>query len=66
MVEEMESLDKNEAWDLVEFSTGRKLIGNKWVDTMRIKNTIWTCVSDEGLRYTGKPLGLTLIHSSKM
>jgi hypothetical protein len=27
----MESLDKNEAWDLVEFSTGRNPIGNKWV-----------------------------------
>jgi hypothetical protein len=31
MVEEMDALDKNEAWDLVEFQTGRKLIGSKWV-----------------------------------
>jgi len=31
MVEEMETLDKNEAWDLVEFLTGRKFIGSKWV-----------------------------------
>jgi hypothetical protein len=31
MVEEMDVLDKNEAWDLVEFPTGRKAIGNKWV-----------------------------------
>ena len=31
MDEEMESLDKNEAWDLVEFSTGRNPIGSKWV-----------------------------------
>ena len=31
MDEEMTSLDKNEAWDLVEFSIGRYLIGNKWV-----------------------------------
>jgi hypothetical protein len=31
MDEEMESLDKNEAWDLVELPTGRKPIGNKWV-----------------------------------
>eukprot|EP00253_Pinus_taeda_P026668 PITA_26668 len=31
MVDEMESLHKNEAWDLVEFPTGRKPIGNKWV-----------------------------------
>jgi hypothetical protein len=29
--EEMASLDKNEAWDLVEFPTRRKPIGNKWV-----------------------------------
>jgi hypothetical protein len=31
MVEEMDALDKNEAWDLVELPTGRKAIGNKWV-----------------------------------
>ena len=27
----MESLHKNEAWDLVEFSAGRKPIRRKWV-----------------------------------
>jgi hypothetical protein len=31
MEEEMASLDKNEAWDLVEFPTGRKPTGSKWV-----------------------------------
>ena len=31
MLEEMEALDKNEAWDLVEFPDGRKPIGSKWV-----------------------------------
>jgi hypothetical protein len=31
MVEEMTTLDKNEAWDLVELSTGRNPIGRKWV-----------------------------------
>jgi len=31
MVDEMTSLDKNEACDLVEFPTGRKPIGRKWV-----------------------------------
>ena len=31
MVDEMESLHKNEAWDLVEFPAGRKPIGRKWV-----------------------------------
>eukprot|EP00253_Pinus_taeda_P008703 PITA_08703 len=31
MVDEMTSLHKNEAWDLVEFPTGRKPIGKKWV-----------------------------------
>jgi hypothetical protein len=31
MEEEMESLDKNKAWDLVELSTRRNPIGNKWV-----------------------------------
>jgi hypothetical protein len=31
MEEEMTSLDKNEAWDLVEFPTRRNPIGNKWV-----------------------------------
>eukprot|EP00253_Pinus_taeda_P030784 PITA_30784 len=31
MVDEMASLHKNEAWDLVELSARRKLIGSKWV-----------------------------------
>jgi hypothetical protein len=31
MAEEMAALDKNEASDLVELSTGRNPIGNKWV-----------------------------------
>jgi hypothetical protein len=31
LVKEMASLDKNEAWDLVEFLAGRKLICSKWV-----------------------------------
>jgi hypothetical protein len=29
MIEEMASLEKNEAWDLVELSTRRNPIGNK-------------------------------------
>jgi hypothetical protein len=31
MFEEMAALDKNEAWGLVEFMTGRNTNGNKWV-----------------------------------
>jgi len=31
MVDEMASLHKNEAWDLVELLDGRKPIGSKWV-----------------------------------
>jgi hypothetical protein len=31
IIEEMVALDKNEAWDLVEFPTRRNPIGNKWV-----------------------------------
>eukprot|EP00253_Pinus_taeda_P007133 PITA_07133 len=31
MVDEMASLHKNEAWDLVEFPAGRKPNGSKWV-----------------------------------
>jgi hypothetical protein len=31
MVEEMDSLDKNEAWDIVEFPVGIKYIGRKWL-----------------------------------
>eukprot|EP00253_Pinus_taeda_P032217 PITA_32217 len=31
MVDEMTSLHKNEAWDVVELPTGRKPIGSKWV-----------------------------------
>jgi hypothetical protein len=30
MVEEMDALDKNEAWDIVELSAGRKYVGTKW------------------------------------
>jgi hypothetical protein len=29
MVEEMDALDKNEAWDIVEFPAGRKSVGSK-------------------------------------
>jgi hypothetical protein len=29
MVEEMDALDKNEAWDLFELSVGRKFVGRK-------------------------------------
>jgi hypothetical protein len=31
MVEEIESLHKNETWDLVELPNGRKIVGRKWV-----------------------------------
>ena len=31
MVDEMTSLHKNDAWDLVELPAGRKPIGSKWV-----------------------------------
>ena len=35
MQEEMESMKNNHVWDLVELSSDRKVIGNKWV--LRIK-----------------------------
>eukprot|EP00253_Pinus_taeda_P035263 PITA_35263 len=35
MVDEMASLHKNEAWDLVELPAGRKPIGSKWVFTKK-------------------------------
>jgi hypothetical protein len=31
MVEEMDALDKNEAWDIVELLAGRKSVGRKWL-----------------------------------
>jgi hypothetical protein len=31
MVEEMESLHKNETWDVVKLPIGRNLVGSKWV-----------------------------------
>jgi phosphoribosyl-AMP cyclohydrolase len=31
MVEEMDALDKNEAWDIVELPTRRKFVGSKWL-----------------------------------
>ena len=39
MVEEMEALDKNEAWDLVELPDGRKPIGSKWVFKKKLNAT---------------------------
>ena len=32
MVEEIESLQKNQAWQLVELPTSKRVIGCKWVD----------------------------------
>ena len=42
MVDEMASLHKNEAWDLVEFLAGRKPIGSKWVfkKNMNVEGTV--------------------------
>jgi hypothetical protein len=31
IVEEMDALDKNEAWDIVELLAGRKSVGSKWL-----------------------------------
>jgi hypothetical protein len=31
MVEEMDALDKNDAWDIVELPAGRKSVGSKWL-----------------------------------
>jgi hypothetical protein len=39
MVEEMEALEKNEAWDLVEFLDGRKPVGRKWVFKKKLNAT---------------------------
>ena len=39
MIEEMNSLDKNESWDLVEFPNGRKPVGNKWVFKKKLNAT---------------------------
>ena len=30
MVEEMDSLDKNQSWDIVELPAGRNIVGIKW------------------------------------
>ena len=31
MDDEMDSLDKNEAWNLVQLPAGRKAVGSKWI-----------------------------------
>ena len=31
MAKEMDSLDKNESWNLVQFPAGRKFVGRKWL-----------------------------------
>jgi hypothetical protein len=35
MVEEMDALDKNEAWDIVELPAIRKYVGSKWLFTKK-------------------------------
>jgi hypothetical protein len=54
MDEEMEALDKNEVWDLVEFPTGRNPIGKKLVfkkqaECRRKSGEIQSLVSSKGL-----------------
>jgi hypothetical protein len=39
MVEEMESLHKNETWDLVKLPSGRNPIGRKWVFKKKMNAT---------------------------
>jgi hypothetical protein len=39
MIKEMESLHKNEKWDLLELPKGRKLINNKWVFKKKLNTT---------------------------
>ena len=36
MVKEVDALDKNEVWDLVQLATRRKPIGSKWVFTKKL------------------------------
>ena len=45
MVDEMASLHKNEAWDLVELPAGRKPIGRKWVfkKKMNVEGKVEKC-----------------------
>jgi hypothetical protein len=39
MVEELESLHKNEIWDLVELPNGTKPVGSKWVFKKKLNAT---------------------------
>jgi hypothetical protein len=39
MIEEIESLHKNEIWDLVNFPSGRKNVGRKWVFKKKMNAT---------------------------
>ena len=39
MIEEMETMDKNEALDFVEFLDGRKHVGSKWVFKKKLNET---------------------------
>jgi hypothetical protein len=39
MVEEMESLQKNETWDLFKLPSGRNLVGSKWVFKKKMNAT---------------------------
>eukprot|EP00253_Pinus_taeda_P001763 PITA_01763 len=52
MVDEMASLHKNEAWDLVELSAGRKPIGRKWL--FKKKTNVEGKVEKDNARFVEK------------
>lgn len=38
MEEEMRALERNKTWELVDFSKGKKLVGCRWVFTVKYKS----------------------------
>jgi hypothetical protein len=40
MVEEIDALDKNEAWDIVELPAGRKTVGSKWLFNKNVEGKV--------------------------
>ena len=43
MEEEMESMNANQVWDLIDLPSGRRSIGNKWI--LKIKHKVYGSIN---------------------
>lgn len=46
MIEEMEGLDKNKTWDIIDLPECKRTIGYKWVHTLKY-NPVVQCINNK-------------------